>query len=171
MEQRRMPGSGPVRAFLSYAHEDARWRDAVLKHLGWLRHTDQLAVFDDRQIKPGAEWDAEIRGQLEAASIVIPQISPDFVNSRYCGVVELLGALDQAKTKGTRLVPIVCDHVDLGALPIAPRQCLPQDELNDLRPLCDWPNPNVPLAKIATKVRELLADIEAERAATPAAAT
>ena len=29
--------AGPVRAFLSYAHEDHAWRDRVLEQLGWLR--------------------------------------------------------------------------------------------------------------------------------------
>jgi hypothetical protein len=33
-----MPPAGPVRAFLSYAHEDHAWRDRVLDHIGWLRH-------------------------------------------------------------------------------------------------------------------------------------
>src|SRR3954471_12855505 len=111
--------SGPVRVFLSYAHEDHKWRDAVLKHLGWLRHTDQLAIFDDRQIKPGAEWDATIKEQLESASIIIVLISPDFVNSQYCGVVELLGALKRVQAGNAQLVAIVCDHVALSTLPVA----------------------------------------------------
>src|SRR3954452_7840309 len=156
--------SGPVRVFLSYAHEDAAWRDKVLKHLGWLRNTNQLAVFDDRQIKPGAEWDATIKEQLESASIIILLISPDFVNSKYCGVVELLGALARVKAGDARVVPIICDHVDLGALPLAKHQCRPPDKRNDLKPLVDWKNPNVPLAAIAADVRAMRDEIEAERA-------
>src|SRR3954452_9791992 len=160
--------SGPVRVFLSYAHEDAAWRDKVLKHLGWLRNTNQLAVFDDRQIKPGAQWDVTIKEQLESASIIIVLISPDFVNSRYCGVVELLSALKRVESGSARLVAIVCDHVALSTLSVAKHQCLPQDERNDLKPLVDWPNPNVPLAAVAEKISAMLAEIEAERARTVA---
>ena len=52
---------GPIRAFLSYAHEDHGWRDRVLMHLGWLRNSGRLEHFDDRQLKPGESWDAGSR--------------------------------------------------------------------------------------------------------------
>ena len=51
-----------VSVFLSYAHEDRAWCERLLEHLGWLRHSGQLAVFDDQQIKPGEHWDDRIRG-------------------------------------------------------------------------------------------------------------
>lgn len=155
-----MPPAAPVRAFLSYAHEDHAWRDAVLKHIGWLSHTHQLDAFDDRALKPGELWDARIGRELERADIVIALISPDFVFSRYCSVDELLRAIERQRDGSADLVPIVCDHVDLGALPLAAHQCLPQDERNDLKPLVDWPNPNLPLARCAAKIRGL---VEARR--------
>jgi hypothetical protein len=108
-----MPGL--VRAFLSYAHEDAPWRDAVLNHLGWLRHSSRLATFDDRQLKPGRRWDPAIKAELDAADIVILLISPYFTGSRYCTVDELTRTLARERVE---IVPIVCDHVDLGAPPI-----------------------------------------------------
>lgn len=61
-----MPPPGPVRAFLSYAHEDHVWRDRVLKQLGWLSHSGQLDTFDDRAL-----WDQRIGRELERADIVI----------------------------------------------------------------------------------------------------
>ncbi len=155
-----MAPPGPVRAFLSYAHEDHAWRDAVLKHIGWLSHSHQLDTFDDRELKPGELWDERIGRELERADIVIALISPDFVFSRYCSVDELLRAIQRQRDGSADLVPIVCDHVDLGALPLAAHQCLPQDEQNDLKPLVDWPNPNLPLAKCAAKIRAL---VEARR--------
>ena len=88
-----MPPPGPVRAFLSYAHEDHAWRDRVLKHIGWLSHSHQLDTFDDRELKPGELWDERIGKELERADIVIALISPDFVFSRYCSVDELLRAI------------------------------------------------------------------------------
>ena len=36
----------PVRVFIFYAHEDRAWCERLLlDHLGWLRHSGQLAVF------------------------------------------------------------------------------------------------------------------------------
>src|SRR4051794_19411475 len=151
---------GPVRAFLSYAHEDHAWRDLVLKHIGWLEHSGQLQMFDDRAIKPGEQWDRRIKDELDAATLVIVLISPDFVASRYCAVEELLRAIGRQKAGQAALVPIVCDHVALGGLPVGAPQCLPQDKANDLKPLCDWDNPNKPLAVVTARIRAL---VEARR--------
>ena len=52
-----MAETGPVRAFLSCAHEDHGWRDQVLMHLGWLRHSGRLEHFDDDQLPAVGAWD------------------------------------------------------------------------------------------------------------------
>ena len=144
----------PVNVFISYAHEDRAWCERLLDQLGWLRHSGQLAVFDDQQIKPGEQWDDRIRGELAGAAIVVPLISPSFVGSRYCSLDELVGALQTGK----RLVPVLVDHVDLEALPITAIQCLPKDERQDLRPLVEWPNPNRALAAVAAMIRKTVAE-------------
>ena len=95
-----MAKTGPIRAFLSYAHEDHGWRDRVLMHLGWLRNSGRLEHFDDRQLKPGESWDAAIQGELAEADIVIVLISPDFVGSAYCGLKELLVAARPRRSGG-----------------------------------------------------------------------
>ncbi len=155
-----MAEAAVVRAFLSYAHEDHAWRDRVLDHLGWLRHSGRLVVFDDRETKPGEEWDPRIKAELEAADIVVLLVTPSFMGSRYCTVEELVRAVERRRAGEAELVAIVCDHVDLGALPLARHQCLPHDEANDLLPLCEWKNPNKPLAVIAAKVRGILEELE-----------
>src|SRR3954452_2558329 len=138
----------PVSVFISYAHEDRAWCERLLDHLGWLRHSGPLAVFEDQQIKAGGDRDDRIRAELADASIVVPLISPSFVGSRYCSLDELLAALQAGK----RLVPVLVDHVDLAALPITAIQCLPKDERQDLKPLADWRNRNRALAAIAAAI-------------------
>ena len=103
--------AAPVRAFLSYAHEDHAWRDVVLEHLGWLRQRGRLDLFDDRQIEPGTQWDPRIKAALEAADIIVLLLSPHFLNSRYCLVDELVRALERQVEGTVELFPIVCDHV------------------------------------------------------------
>lgn len=145
----------PVRVFISYAHEDRAWCERLLAHLGGLRYSGQLAVFDDQQIKPGERWDDRIRGELDGAAVVVPLISPSFIGSRYCSLDELLAALQANK----RLVPVIVDHVDLEALPVAAIQCLPKDERQNLMPLVDWANPNRALAAIAAVIRKTTAEL------------
>ena len=170
-----MATSGPVRAFLSYAHEDHAWRDRVLKQLGWLVNSGQLQAFDDRQIKPGEQWDPRIRAELEAASIIIVLISEHFVGSKYCTIEELVRAVERQRSGTADFIAIYCDWVDLGALPVAAHQVVPQDEKNDLKPLAAWgeKKASLPLSRIAAAVRGM---VEARRpktadpAAAPAAA-
>jgi tetratricopeptide (TPR) repeat protein len=159
-----MPPAGPVRAFLSYAHEDHAWRDRVLDHIGWLRHSGQLHTFDDRQIKSGERWNPRIKRELEAAHLVLVLLSPRFVGSRFCSVEELVRAVERQRQGTADLVAVYCDWVDLEALPLAAHQVLPQDEANDLKPLSEWPNPNLPLSRVAAAVRQMVA---ARRAPAP----
>ena len=153
-----MAPAGPVRAFLSYAHEDFAWRDRVLKQLGWLVNSGQLQAFDDRQIKPGEQWDPRIRGELEAAAIIIVLISENFVSSRFCTIEELVRAVERQRSGTADLIAIYCDWVDLEALPIASHQVVSQDEQNDLKPLSAWgqKKASLPLSRIAAAVRQMV---------------
>ena len=138
----------------------------MLKNIGWLEHSGQVAAFHDRGLRPGERWGDRIKGELAASELIIALVSPHFVGSRYCCMDELQPAIERQGAGVADLMPIVCDHVDLG--PLAAHQCLPQDENNDVKPLCDWPNPNLPLARCAAKVRAL---VEARRPPPSPAAT
>jgi hypothetical protein len=76
----------------------------VLDHLGWLRHSGQLHAFDDRQIKPGEQWDPRIRRELEAAHVIMVLLSPRFVGSRFCTIEELVRAVERQR-QGTACSP------------------------------------------------------------------
>ena len=153
-----MVAPGPVRAFLSYAHEDHVWRAALLGQLGWLIHSNQLDLFADPQIAPGQPWDGRIKAELQAADIVFFLVSGHFLNSGYCINGELLPALDRHARGQCAVVPILCEHIDLAGTPLGALQCLPQDpETNDLRPLKDWDGrTDLALASVTAKVRGLM---------------
>ena len=40
-------------------------------HLANLKHQKKISAWQDRDIEAGAEWDAEIKQQLEAAEIIL----------------------------------------------------------------------------------------------------
>jgi hypothetical protein len=107
----------PARSAPSYAHEDSKWCEAILNHVGWLRHSGQVEAFHDRALKPGERWDDRIKRELAASEIVIALVSPHFMGSRYCCLDELQPAIDRQDRGEADLVPIVYDHVDLGPLP------------------------------------------------------
>ena len=43
------------KVFISYSHNDEKWKDRVLKHLGVLVKENRLTVWDDRQIAAGQD--------------------------------------------------------------------------------------------------------------------
>ena len=47
----------PVKAFLSYAHEDESYKDELLKFLKPLTRNNVLSVWNDRAILVGDKWD------------------------------------------------------------------------------------------------------------------
>ena len=62
--------AGP-RVHLLRARGTRAWCERLLlDHLGWLRHSGQLAILDDRQIKPGEKWDDRIRAELAGGTLV-----------------------------------------------------------------------------------------------------
>ena len=155
-----MAAAGPIRAFLSYAHEDFSWRDRVLQHLGWLVDRGRLDIFDDRRIEAGTSWDATIRDSLAAADIIVLLLTPSFLASRYCMAQELAPALARQGDGSAALFPIVCRPVVLEGTAIAAHQCLPQGPDNDLRPLSDWDDPAAALALVAARVSRVVERLE-----------
>src|SRR2546421_2433710 len=93
-EQKRNPGV-PLSVFISYAHEDEPWRERLEAHLSLLRRQGLIANWHDRQILAGEEWSQEIDEHLEAASIILLLISPDFLASDYCYEIEMQRALER----------------------------------------------------------------------------
>ena len=99
---RRVP-----RIFISYAHEDRRYKDELGKLLRYPVREGKVIVWDDGEITAGADWDDDIRRALFEANIVIMLISSDFVGSAYIDRVELAEAVEREQRGETRIVPII----------------------------------------------------------------
>jgi TIR domain-containing protein len=154
------PDERVVTVFISYAHEDRRWCELLLDQLGALVNLGQIRAFDDSQIAVGTTWEPRIRQELESADIIVPIITAKFMRSKYCTAVELRRAMERFESGSVRVIPIVADHVDLGALPFQSLQMLPVDEQRNLKPLSDWKDDGArPLAEIARCIREAVEEL------------
>jgi hypothetical protein len=138
--------SGPLSLFLSYAHADAQIADTLRKHLAPLRHEGIIHDWQDRDIRPGENWDGEISTQLESADIVVALISADFVASDYAYGRELQRALELHHLRDLVLVPVIARDCLWQNLPIGALQALP----DGARPITSWPDQD---AAFATVVR------------------
>jgi len=97
------------RVFISYATPD---RDRVLPYYTWLRESGLDAWIDCRSIKPGQNWDFEIKRALDKSSFVVAFISHSSYNRRGYVQRELKIALDNLSEKlvdDIYIVPVILD--------------------------------------------------------------
>ncbi len=143
--------SKPI-VFISYSHKDEKWKDQLVSHLGVL---NQIAVWEDRRIGAGRDWESEINTALEAAGAAILLISANFLTSNFILTNEVPALLERRIREGLPVIPIIVracawEQVDW----LAPIQCRPKDgrtifSLNGDKREAAW-------ARIAIEVNDLL---------------
>jgi hypothetical protein len=69
--------------FVSYSHEDAKWKNKLEKHLKVTELYAHIRIWDDTQIRAGQEWKPEIKSALERADAAVLLISADFLASEF----------------------------------------------------------------------------------------
>jgi len=149
--------------FISYSHEDEKYRHELDRHLAFLRRSSQLSTWHDRMLKPGDEWEQCIAEQLELADIILLLVSPDFASSDYCWSVETKRALERHEQGGTVVVPILIRPVAGWAdTPIGRLQALPRNGTA----VTSWSNPDEAYHDIAENLRDLVRNASRETATT-----
>jgi hypothetical protein len=95
-------------------------------HLMSLKHSKLIAGWSDRKILAGEEFDAVIRKELRAATIILFLVSSDFMSSGYIQSVEVKDAMER-HGRGARVIPVILRPVLLGGTPFEKLLCLPKD--------------------------------------------
>ena len=93
--------------FISYSHEDEDWKERLVAHLGVLDREGVIDTWEDRRIAAGDDWQAEIEGAIDAASIAIMLVSVNFLNSKFILSEEVPRLLKRRDEKGVRLFPVI----------------------------------------------------------------
>ncbi len=113
--------------FLSYSHKDEPLKDQLNVFLAPLRRSGKIAVWQDRQILPGTEWDAAIKQELAEADIILLLVSPDFIASEYIWKYEIAGAMERHERREATVVPIIVRPCNWHDMPFAKVQALPRN--------------------------------------------
>jgi hypothetical protein len=121
--------SRPIRIFVSYSHRDSRYLKTgeLIDYLSGLER-DGIELWSDEHIETGEEWDARIRNEIANTDIVLALVSQAFLNSRYCQDVEMRAFLEQRKSVGLQIFPVIISPCDwqsyswLSATQVQPRK-------------------------------------------------
>jgi tetratricopeptide (TPR) repeat protein len=92
--------------FLSYSHQDERWKNRVAAALAALGLEADLEVWDDRRIAAGDGWLAEIEAAMNRASVAVLLVSTDFLASRFIRGTEVPHLLNRRQKEGLRIIPL-----------------------------------------------------------------
>lgn len=114
------------KVFLSYAHEDEKYKLELDKHLAVQKRNEVIDTWNDRKLVAGSEIDEEIKEELNSADIIILILSADFFASAYCYDKEMKRAIERHRCGEARIIPVIarkCDWLDsplgkITALPI-----------------------------------------------------
>src|SRR4051794_894214 len=113
-----------VKTFISYAHEDAKYRDALDVALANLRALGRVQIWSDREIPTGADWNATIWEHFNSSQIIVLLISADFINSAFCYGKEFKAAMEAYRSGRVALVPVIVRACHLEGSAISALQCL-----------------------------------------------
>jgi hypothetical protein len=97
--------------FISYSHRDETWLDYVRDHLRTAEYTGEIALWDDRRMLGGADWETEIASALSTCRLCILLVSRHSLTSNYINRVEMRRALERAKAEGVHIYPIMLSSV------------------------------------------------------------
>jgi len=150
----------PHRVFLSYSHTDSNLLNRLRMHLSPLRRMKNVESWSDQELLPGDQWDELIKDNLGRADIIILLLTADFIASDYIWNVELKEALKKSAAKKVRLIPILLQPLDYGALRLDDQlkvlldnEMIPKNDSQKLVPVTLWQNQEEAFAKIAARVR------------------
>ncbi len=124
----------PISVFVCYAHKDEKYRNDLEKHLALSKRTGMIALWHDRRIEPGANFDSCIESNLKTAQIVLLLVSADFLNSDYCYGVELKFAMQRHAAGNARVIPVIVRPCNWSDAPFGRLQALPKDAV----PVASW---------------------------------
>lgn len=121
--------------FISYSHKDEKWLNTLLTFLRPYTRGEKITVWSDQQIQPGANWEEEIKSNLNSCRVAILLVSPNFLFSDYIVEKELPTLLQRQKDGELIIYWIAVSHsayktTDLATMQSANNPSKPLDELS-----------------------------------------
>jgi hypothetical protein len=142
-----------VNVFFCYAHEDEPLLKRLKIYLTLMQRQGLIALWHDRDISAGTEWEEEISEKLNTAQIILLLVSPDFIASDYCYSIEMKRALERHHRKEARIIPVILRQIDWQDI-LGNIQALPTDAKPVLSPL--WHSQDDAFYDVAQGIRQVV---------------
>jgi hypothetical protein len=105
--------------FISYSHKDAQWLEKLKQFLRPLEEQELVSIWDDTEIRPGAEWLGEIRKALESARVAVFLVTQNFLASPFIREKELPALVEAASNRGCLIFWIAVSSSTIEDSPLA----------------------------------------------------
>jgi len=143
------PANEPIEVFISFSHRDDDLREELITHLANLKRQGKITAWHDRAIEAGEEWEAQIKGNLESARIILLLVSPPFMASDYCYDIEMQRAIERHDMGTARVIPIILRPCDWRGSPFSKLQILPKDG----KPVTQWGDRDTAFVDVVQGIR------------------
>ncbi|MEO6187506.1 MAG: toll/interleukin-1 receptor domain-containing protein [Ginsengibacter sp.] len=138
--------------FISYAHLDEELKKELDKYLKVLKRSSKIESWNDRDLVPGQEWDAEIMAALAKANVILLLISIDFNASDFIWDKELASAMKRHEEGTAHVVPVILRRCDWSKMPYAKLQALPRNAT----PITEYENRDEGFTEVAIGIEKLV---------------
>jgi len=149
----------PIEIFFSFAHEDEELMDGVRRQLVVDERNGRIIKWHYRKIPAGTDWEKQIDERLKHAAIILLFMSPHFIESQYCYVVEGREALKRHKAGEARVIPIILRPCRWQKTPFGKIQALP----TDANPVSRWKDRDEACLDVANGVIAVVDELLANR--------
>jgi hypothetical protein len=153
-----------ISIFISYSHRDEELRGEFDRHLSSLRRQEGVAIWHDRWIIAGEEWEREINANLEAADIILLLVSHNFIASDYCYDIEMKRAVERHDAGETIVIPVILSACVWQGAPFGKIQGLPRDA----KPVASATNLDEAFTEVVAGIERAVEKLRSRRAGSGA---
>ncbi len=130
----------PLKVFVSYAHEDAEYKDDLKKTCIPFERADKITLWIDDRIQAGDEFDKHIRQEIETADMYILLLSSNYWASEYINDIELPLIIEEQKKNNIKIIPILINGFNrIKYSPLSEKSLIPRED-SSLRAINDFDN-------------------------------
>ncbi|HLG62594.1 MAG TPA: toll/interleukin-1 receptor domain-containing protein [Ktedonosporobacter sp.] len=104
------PPAARTKIFISYSDTDKKYLQELKQQLAFYIRNNQIAVWDNTNIKPGSKWQEEIELALRSTRVALLLISADYLASDLIANYELPLLLAKARKGELILISTILKH-------------------------------------------------------------